>query len=111
LDRYYAYIYPEGDGDLSIWFDITATGKMDEVGALSIRLQQKSDASSTWKTVKTFSHTNYSNMLVNDKTFYASSVDYSGTKGSSYRAYVTVWAGKNGDGDSREILTNIVVAK
>ena len=50
-------------------------------------------------------------MLVNDKTFYASSVDYSGTKGSSYRAYVTVWAGKNGDGDSREILTNIVVAK
>lgn len=111
LDRYYAYVYSEGDGDVSIWFEVQATGKMDEIGALSIRLQQRADSSSTWKTIKTYSHVNYSNMLANDKTFYGSGVDYSGIEGYSYRAYVTVWAGKDGNGDSREILTDTVVAK
>lgn len=111
LDRYYANIYSEGDGDISIWFEVEATGKMDEIGALSVRLQQKSTSSSTWKTIKTYSYTNYSNMLVNDKDFYVSSVDYSGIDGYSYRAYVTVWAGKDGNGDSREILTETVIAK
>lgn len=50
-------------------------------------------------------------MLANDKDFYVSSVDYSGTEGHSYKAYVTIWAGKDGDGDSREILTDTVVAE
>ncbi len=111
LDRYYAYIYSENNGNVSIWFDVSATGKMDEIGALSIRLQQKSSESATWQTIKTYSYTNYSNMLASNKTFYASNVNYSGTKGYSYRAYVTIWAGKDGNGDSREILTNTVVAK
>ena len=111
LDRYYANVYSEGDGDISIWFEVEATGEMDEIGALSIRLQQRSDSSSTWKTIKTYSHTNYSNMLVTDKDFYVSCVDYSGIDGYSYRAYVTVWAGKDGNGDSREILTETIVAK
>ncbi|MGD9568684.1 MAG: hypothetical protein AB7V48_10210 [Sedimentibacter sp.] len=111
LDRYYANIYSEGNGDISIWFEVEATGEMDEIGALSIRLQQKSTSSSTWKTIKTYSYTNYSNMLVNDKDFYVSSVDYSGIDGYSYRAYVTVWAGNDGNGDSREILTETVVAE
>ena len=111
LARYYAEIYSEGDGNISIWFDITTTGKMDEIGALSIRLQQKSDESSTWKTIKTYNYTDYSNMLAYDKSLYGSSVDYSGIEGYSYRAYVTVWAGKDGDGDSREILTDTIVAE
>ena len=111
LDRYYANIYSEGDGDISILFEVEATGKMDEIGALSVRLQQKSTSSSTWKTIKTYSYTNYSNMLVNDKDFYVSSVDYSGIYEYSYRAYVTVWGGKGGNGDSREILTETIIAK
>ena len=111
LDRYYANIYSESNGDISIWFEVEATGKMDEIGALSIHLQQRSNSSSTWKTIKTYSHTNFSNMLVNNKDFYVSSVNYSGINGYSYRAYVTIWAGKGGKGDSRELLTDTVVAK
>lgn len=90
---------------------MAATGTMDEIGALSIRLQQRSNSSLTWKTIKTYSYTDYSNMLANNKTFYAFNVDYSGIKGYSYRAYVTIWTGKDGDGDSREMLTNTIVAK
>ena len=108
LSSYSAYIYPEGNGDISIWFDVQGTGIMDEIGALSIRLQNNSSGS--WTTVKTYSYTNYPNMLGYDDRFYVSSVDYSGVAGYSYRAEITVWAGKDGDGDSRVILTDAVIA-
>ena len=92
-------------------FEVQATGKMDEIGGLSIRLQQRANSSSTWKTIKTYSHVNYSSMLANDKAFYTSSVDYSGIYGYSYRAYVTIWAGKDGDGDSMEVLKDAITVR
>ena len=110
LSSYSAYIWSEGDGNMTIYFDVQATGTMDDIGALSIRLQEKASGSSTWTTVKAYSHTNYTNMLSSDNDYYGSSVSYSGKAGYSYRAYITVWAGKNGSGDSREILTSTVVA-
>ncbi len=110
LDSYSAYIYPSGSGNMSIYFDVSGVGTMDEIGALSIRLQQKPSGSSTWTTVKSYSHTNYTNMLGYNKFYYGSSVSYSGISGYSYRAYITVWAGKNGSGDSRDILTAAVTA-
>lgn len=110
LSSYDAYIWPTGSGNMSIYFDVEGTGTMDEIGALSIRLQERPSGSSTWTTIKTYSYTNYSNMLDYDNYHYGSSVSYSGKAGYSYRAYVTVWAGKNGAGDSREILTDTVVA-
>lgn len=110
LSSYNAYIYPTGTGKMSIYFDVQGTGTMDEIGALSIRLQQKPSGSSTWTTVQTYSYTNYPNMLAYNTYYYGSSVNYSGLSGYSYRAYVTVWAGKNGNGDSREILTSTVIA-
>ncbi len=81
---------------------------MDEIGALSIRLQRYSNGS--WTTVKTYSHTNYTNMLGFNKRFHVSHVDYSGISGYLYRADVTIWAGKNGSGDSRRILTSAIIA-
>jgi hypothetical protein len=110
LYRYYVDIYPEGEGNISIWFEVEGTDVMDEIGALSIRLQEKSSTSSTWSTVETYSYTDYSNMLGYNDNLYISSVDYSGKDGYYYRAEVTIWAGKDGDGDSRVILTDTVVA-
>lgn len=110
LNRYSAYVYPEGSGEISIWFEVLGTGTMDEIGALSIRLQEKSSTSSTWTYVKSYSHVGYPNLLGNNTSFYSSSVYYSGKAGYSYRAEVTVWAGKNGNGDSRVILTDAVGA-
>ncbi|NCB50271.1 MAG: hypothetical protein EOM54_00115 [Clostridia bacterium] len=110
LTCYSAYIWPEGDGDISIWFDVTGTGTMDEIGALTIILQQSSNGS-TWSTVKTYRYTSYLNMLGYNAVYYTSGVDYSGTEDYYYRAYVTVWAGEDGDGDSRQILTATVRAQ
>ncbi|MEA4895638.1 MAG: hypothetical protein VB064_10305 [Oscillospiraceae bacterium] len=111
LSSYDAYIWSEGSGSMSVYFDVQGTGTMDEIGALSIRLQERPSGSSTWTTVKSYSHTDYNNMLSSNNDYYGSSVSYSGRAGYSYRAFITVWAGKNGSGDSREILTDTVVAK
>ncbi len=108
LTSYSTYIWPEGNGSMSIYFDVQGTGVMDEIGALSIRLQERPSGSSTWKTVKSYSYVNYPNMLSYNNNYYGSSVSYSGHTGYSYRAYVTVWAGINGTGDSREILTGTI---
>ena len=110
LSSYSAYIYPSGNGNMSIYYDVVGTGTMDEIGALSIRLQQKPSGSSTWTTIQTYSYTNFSNMLGYNNYYHASSVSYSGISGFSYRAFITVWAGNDGSGDSREILTDTVVA-
>ena len=82
---------------------------MDEVGVLTIILEE-SDDGDIWDTVKTFRHASYSNMLEYDSVDCVSDVYYSGIEDKYYRAYVTVWAGKDGDGDSRQILTDVVRA-
>lgn len=108
LHSYKAYIYDAGHGDLQIWFNVCATGTMDEIGALTIVLKESSDGGITWRTAKTFRSTTYSSMLASNRYLYLSDVEYGGTVGHKYYAYVTVWAGRNGGGDSREILTSIV---
>lgn len=110
LTSYDAYMWADGGGVVSVYFDVQGTGTMDEIGALSIRLQERANGSSAWTTIKTYSYVNYPNMLDYDNFYYGSSVSYSGKTGYSYRAYVTVWAGKDGVGDSREILTGTIVA-
>lgn len=109
LDRYYAYIYPEGNGELSIWFEVQGAGTMEEIGALSIRLQERASSSSSWTTIKTYSYRNYPDMLGYNDNLYISSVDYSGKEGYQYRADVTIWAGKDGDGDSRTFITDVII--
>ncbi len=108
LSSYYAYINAEGSGIFAIYFEVTGTGTMDEIGALTIILQEYSNGS--WQTVKTYEYTAYPNMLAYNRPFYGSHVSYSGKSGYSYRAYVTVWAGKNGLGDSRQLFAGTAVA-
>ena len=110
LSRYVAYVNPDGDGNVSVWFEVQGVYTMDEIGVLTIRLQEKPSGSSTWTTVKTYSHNDYPELLEYDESFYWGHVDYAGTKGNSYRAYVTVWAGEDGDGDSRVITTEAIIA-
>jgi hypothetical protein len=109
LDSYNAYVHAAGGGNLEIWFDVIATGHMDEVGALTIIIQSSKNGS-TWSTMQTFLHSDYASMLEYDDFEHCSYVEYKGISGQYYRAYVTIWAGRNGDGDSRQILTRTVRA-
>lgn len=99
LDAYNTYICNE-NGDIQVWFEVIAAGYMDEVGTLSIELYEvKSDGSLKW--LKTFMHTDYPSMLdLNDNYIY-SHVSYRGSATKTYKAYVCIWAGKDGNGDTR----------
>lgn len=100
LDSYNTYICDMGSGKIQIWFDVMGTGDMDEIGALSIRLYEvKADGSLTW--IKTFLHDDYPNMLATDDYYHCSYVSYQGSSSKTYKAYVCIWAGKNGSGDTR----------
>lgn len=104
LDAYSAYIYPAGWGKVQVWFSVDGTGYMDEIGALEIQLYESRD-NETWTWVKTYQFSDYSDMLAYNDFTHMSHVDYSGTIGRYYKAYVCVWAGKDGNGDSRTFWT------
>ena len=100
LNSYNTYICTMGSGKLEIWYSVVGVGDMDEIGVLSIKLYESTDKTN-WTRVKTYSHENYSSMLIEDDFFHSSYVSYNGTVGKYYKAYVCIWAGKNGSGDTR----------
>jgi hypothetical protein len=106
LDSYNAYVCAMGGGKLEIWFSVTGDNVMDEIGTLSIRLYESTDQVN-WTRVKTFLHEDWPSMLEEGDYFYSSYVPYQGVAGRYYKAYVGVWAGKNGAGDSRYFWTSV----
>jgi hypothetical protein len=100
LTAYNTYICDVGNGRHEIWFEVMGTGDMDEIGTLSIMLYEvNSDGSLKW--VKTFLHEDYNNMLSYNDWYHYSYVTYQGSSSKTYKAYVCIWAGKNGNGDTR----------
>ena len=104
LTAYSAYIYPAGWGKVQVWFDVSGTGYMDEIGALEIKLYESKD-NETWSWVKTFEYQDYSGMLGYNDFIHVGHVEYNGTIGRYYKAYVCIWAGKDGAGDTRYFWT------
>ena len=106
LNSYNTYICAMGSGKLQIWYTVVGVGDMDEIGVLSIQLYESSDKTNwTWK--KTFLHESYASMLIEDDFVHSSYVSYNGTAGKYYKAYVCIWAGKNGSGDTRYMWTSV----
>ncbi len=100
LTSYNTYICDMGSGNIQIWFNVMGTGDMDEIGVLAIELYEvNSDNSLTW--IKTFLHEDYDTMLAYDDWSHISYVSYQGSSTKTYKAYVCIWAGKNGSGDTR----------
>lgn len=104
LISYSAYIYPAGWGKVQVWFSVDGTTYMDEIGSLVIYLYESKD-NETWTRVDTFQYTNYPDMLGYDNYFHEGHIEYNGVIGRYYKAYVCVWAGKDGDGDTRYFWT------
>lgn len=108
LDAYSAYVYVTSTGEVQVWFDVMGTGDMDEIGSLAIMLYDTTD-DSNWKLLKTFLHDKTDGMLFYDDYYVSSHVSWTGGSTSKhYKAYVCVWAGKDGDGDTRYFWANQV---
>lgn len=107
LDLYNTYICDVGGGKIEIWYEVLGTGYMDDIGVLSIELYKiNSNGSLTW--LKTFLPEDYPTMLTTNDNYHCSCVSYQGTAGTQYKAYVCIWAGKDGDGDSRYMWAKMV---
>lgn len=106
LSSYNTYICPMGSGKIEVWFTVTGTDYMDDIGTLTIKLYESTDQE-TWTWIDTFRQEDYSNMLGHDKFYYSSHVDYQGVAGRYYKAYVTIWAGRDVGGDSRYMWTSV----
>lgn len=105
LDAYSAYVYPAGWWKVQVWFSVDGNGYMDEIGSLAIQLYESTD-NENWTWVKTFEFTEYPDMLGYNNYYHTGHIEYNGSFGKYYKAYVCVWAGKNGDGDTRYFWTN-----
>ena len=105
LDNYGAYVYLPGDGEVRVYFNVTGTGFMDELGALMIRIYESPDGINwSWKT--TFTHDSTAGMLSYNDNYHSGYVSCNGMQGFYYKAYVCIWGGENGAGDTRYFWTS-----
>ena len=109
LDSYSAYTYNAGWYKVEVWVSVTGTVYMDEIGALTIMIYESTD-NETWTWVQTFKDEDNPDMLGYNDFSHMGHVEYQGTIGRYYKAYVCVWAGKDGDGDTRYFWTSPVKA-
>ena len=105
LDTYNAYVYPAGDGEIRVYFDVMGTGYMDEIGALHIFIYESTD-NVNWTWVRTFKHSTTAGMLSYNDDYHSGYVSYDGVVGRYYKAYVCIWGGKDGQGDTRYFWTS-----
>lgn len=106
IDSYTSYVCAMGGGRVEVWFSITGVNIMDELGALSIQLYESTDKVN-WTWVDTFLHDDYPEMLLEDDYNHIAGVPYQGVAGRYYKAYVGLWAGRNGGGDTRYMWTSV----
>lgn len=105
LDNYNAYVYLPGDGEVRVYFNVQGTTTLDELGALSIKIYESTDGTN-WTWMKTFKHNTTSGMLGYNDFYHSGYVSYDGVAGRYYKAYVCIWGGKDGDGDTRYFYTS-----
>lgn len=105
LDSYNANVYPAANGKIQVWFNVLGYGYLDSIGALSIRIYESTDGSN-WTWCTTFLQENNPGMLSYNDNYHSGHVDYQGVVGRYYRAYVCIWGGSDGQGDSRYFYTS-----
>lgn len=100
LSAYSAYVYVTSSGEVQVWFDVMGTDTMDELGLLSVRFYESTDGDN-WTRVDALFHDTTPGMLFYNDDYVSSHVSIQGSTDKQYKAYVCVWGGKNGDGDTR----------
>lgn len=96
------YFWHISGNSYQVWFDVTALGTMQKLGASKIRVQRSTDEVN-WTTVKTYNMADYSQMIDTNVARHVDCVPFSATTGYSYRAIVTLYAkNSNGTGEMDE---------
>lgn len=105
LISYNAYVYAAGGGSVQVYFSAHGTSYLDDLGCLSVSIYESTD-NSTWTWKKTFTHDSTAGMLGHNVYVHGNHVTYQGVAGRYYKAYVCIWGGDNGAGDTRYFWTS-----
>lgn len=84
-------------GAVQVTFTVKGKSVMDEIGVSNIELFESTD-NENWTLVKVYDYWNYSTMMGYNRSRYSGYVTYAGVSGRYYKAYIWVYAGKNGTG-------------
>lgn len=91
------YLERVSSSTIDIWFDVSAVGRMDELGVRKIKLQRSTDRSN-WSTIETYDMDDYGEMICEGTASHSGCLTYSSAStGYYYRAYVIFYA-KNSSG-------------
>ena len=93
-----------GGGKITVSFSVRGMSQMDDIGATYIRIYESTD-NSTWTWVKDYTNNATPSLMGHNKTNHNGNVSYQGVAGRYYKAYVCLYAGKNGGGDTRNYWT------
>lgn len=97
----------KSDGDLSIYFSVQATGRMDVIGASSVEIQRNTITG--WVTEYTFTPSSAPTIQGEGKAQHSATLTYSPLfAGKEYRAVVTIYV-KDASGSSSKQLTSRTV--
>ena len=96
------YFWNTSGNNYEIWFDVSAVGRMLELGTSKIIVQRSTDEE-TWTTVKTYYKADYPQMTDTNTGVHYGCVPFTATPGYSYRAIVYLYArNSSGYGSLRE---------
>ena len=102
-----ATLSKKSNGDLSIYFSVQGTGKMDVIGASSVEIQRNTIFG--WVTEYTFMPSNAPEIQAENKFQHSATLTYSPLfTGKEYRAVVTIYV-KDVSGEITQKLTSKTV--
>lgn len=90
------YLHKISSTQFQAWFEVTAVGGMQKLGARTIEIQRSTDKSN-WTTIATYEMEDYPSMVASNTGSHQGYVTYTFTRGYYYRAYVELYA-KNSTG-------------
>lgn len=103
---YNVYLLSKGGYKYDVYFDVTATGTMQDIGATSVEIQRSPDNGTTWEHVCTYSSTIIPSMMGKNTGSHAWSASRIATEGYRYRAIVIFYA-KDSSGSGTNTVRSI----
>lgn len=85
------YLYETSANSFQVWFHVAAVRIMEKIGAKEIKVQRSSDTEN-WTTVRTYKMEEISSMVYENSAAHTSHVNFAGSNGYYYRAYIKLYA-------------------
>ncbi len=102
-----AILSKKSNGDLSIYFSVQGTGKMDIIGASSVEVQRNTIFG--WVTEYTFTPDNAPEIQAESKFQHSATLTYSPLfEGKEYRAVVMIYVKDTSGTSTQQLLTQTV---